>query len=56
MYDKNVRDIAFSLTNDGEIVNQEFSSDGLWNEYQYTIVNGDIGMLAKSAVLAELKE
>ena len=24
-----------------EIVNQEVSSKGLWNEYQYTIVNGD---------------
>ena len=24
-----------------EIVNQEVSSKGLWNVYQYTIVNGD---------------
>lgn len=25
----------------GEIVSQEVSSEGLWNEYSYGIVNGD---------------
>lgn len=35
------QNIALQQTNGGEIVNQEVSSEGLWNEYQYTIVNGD---------------
>ena len=25
----------------GEIVSQEVSSEGLWNEYSYEIINGD---------------
>lgn len=28
-------------TGGGEIVSQEISNEGLWNEYSYTIVNGD---------------
>lgn len=35
------QNIALQQTGGGEIVNQEVSSEGLWNEYQYTIVNGD---------------
>ena len=35
------RDIALSQTGGGDIVSQEVSSEGLWNEYSYTIVNGD---------------
>ena len=35
------QNIALSQTGGGEIVSQEVSSEGLWNEYSYTIVNGD---------------
>ncbi|HJD47230.1 MAG TPA: hypothetical protein H9909_10350 [Candidatus Mediterraneibacter norfolkensis] len=34
--------IALQQTGGGEIVGQEVSSEGLWNEYKYTIVNGDL--------------
>ena len=33
--------IALTQTGGGEIVSQEISNEGLWNEYSYTIVNGD---------------
>lgn len=33
--------IALNQTGGGEIVESEISSEGLWNEYSYTIVNGD---------------
>lgn len=35
------QNIALQQTGGGEIVEQDISSEGLWNEYQYTIVNGD---------------
>lgn len=35
------QNIALSQTGGGEIVSQEISREGLWNEYSYTIVNGD---------------
>ena len=35
------QNIALQQTGGGEIVGQEISSEGLWNEYEYTIVNGD---------------
>ena len=35
------QNIALNQTGGGEIVSQEVSSEGLWNEYSYTIVNGD---------------
>ena len=35
------QNIALSQTGGGEIVSQEVSTEGLWNEYSYTIVNGD---------------
>lgn len=35
------QNIALQHTGGGEIVQQEVSSEGLWNEYQYTIVNGN---------------
>lgn len=33
--------IALDAAGGGEIVSQEVSSEGLWNEYSYKIVNGD---------------
>ena len=33
--------IALNQAGGGEIVEREVSSDGLWNEYSYTVVNGD---------------
>ena len=33
--------IALDAAGGGEIVSQEVSSEGLWNEYSYGIVNGD---------------
>ena len=33
--------IALDQTGGGEIVEQEVGSEGLWNEYSYTVVNGD---------------
>lgn len=33
--------IALNQAGGGEIVESEISSEGLWNEYSYTIVNGD---------------
>lgn len=33
--------IAMDTAGGGEIVSQEISSEGLWNEYSYVIVNGD---------------
>lgn len=35
------REIALRQTGGGEIISQETESEGLWNEYQYKIVNGD---------------
>lgn len=35
------QNIALQQTGGGEIVEQDVSSEGLWNEYQYTVVNGD---------------
>ena len=35
------QNIALSQTGGGEIVEQDISQEGLWNEYSYTIVNGD---------------
>ena len=35
------QNIALSQTGGGEIVSQEVSTEGLWNEYSYTIVNGN---------------
>lgn len=35
------QEIALNQTGGGEIVSQEISNEGLWNEYNYTIVNGD---------------
>ena len=35
------RQIALNAAGGGEIVTQEVSSQGLWNEYSYGIVNGD---------------
>ena len=33
--------IALNQAGGGEIVESEVSSEGLWNEYSYTVVNGD---------------
>ena len=33
--------IALEQAGGGEIVQQEISSEGLWNEYSYVIQNGD---------------
>lgn len=33
--------IALDTAGGGEVVAQEVSNEGLWNEYEYTIVNGD---------------
>ena len=35
------RRIALDAAGGGEIVSQEVSREGLWNEYSYGIVNGD---------------
>ena len=35
------RQIALDAAGGGEVVSQETSSEGLWNEYSYQIVNGD---------------
>ena len=35
------RQIALDAAGGGEGVSQETSSEGLWNEYSYQIVNGD---------------
>ena len=35
------RQIALDAAGGGEVVSQEVSSEGLWNEYSYKIVNGD---------------
>ena len=33
--------IALDTAGGGEVVSQEVSNEGLWNEYSYVIVNGD---------------
>ena len=35
------RQIALDAAGGGEVVSQEVSREGLWNEYSYKIVNGD---------------
>ena len=35
------RQIALDAAGGGEVISQEVSSEGLWNEYSYGIVNGD---------------
>ena len=35
------RQIALDAAGGGEVVSQEVSREGLWNEYSYGIVNGD---------------
>ena len=35
------RQIALDTAGGGEVISQEVSSEGLWNEYSYKIVNGD---------------
>lgn len=35
------RQIALDAAGGGEVVAHEVSSEGLWNEYSYEIVNGD---------------
>ena len=35
------RQIALDTAGGGEVIGQETSSEGLWNEYSYEIVNGD---------------
>ena len=35
------RQIALDAAGGGEVVSQETSSEGPWNEYSYQIVNGD---------------
>ena len=35
------RQIALDTAGGGEVISQEVSSEGLWNEYSYEIVNGD---------------
>ena len=35
------QDIALKKSNGGEIVSEEISHEGLWNEYSYKIINGD---------------
>ena len=39
--DAQARQVALDAGGGGEIVSQEVSSEGLWNEYSYEIVNGD---------------
>ena len=34
------RQIALDTAGGGEVIGQEISSEGLWNEYSYVIVNG----------------
>ena len=34
------RQIALDTAAGGEVIGQEISSEGLWNEYSYVIVNG----------------
>lgn len=35
------RQIALDAAGGGEVISQEVSSEGLWNEYSYKIANGD---------------
>ena len=35
------RQIALDTAGGGEVISQEVSSEGRWNEYSYKIVNGD---------------
>lgn len=35
------RQIALDTAGGGEVIGQEISREGLWNEYSYVIVNGD---------------
>ena len=35
------RQMALDTAGGGEVISQEVSSEGLWNEYSYKIVNGD---------------
>ena len=35
------QEIALSAVGGGEIVGQSMDREGLWNEYSYTVVNGD---------------
>ena len=35
------RQIAMDTAGGGEVVSQEISNEGLWNEYSFVIVNGD---------------
>ncbi len=35
------RNIAMEQAGGGEIVAEEISNEGLWNEYSYVIINGD---------------
>ncbi|WP_122644102.1 hypothetical protein [Luxibacter massiliensis] len=35
------RQAALSQTGGGEVISQEIESEGLWNEYQFTISNGN---------------
>ena len=35
------RQFALDTAGGGEVISQEVSSEGLWNEYSYKIVNGD---------------
>ena len=41
VYKRQAQQIALDAAGGGEIVSQEVSSEGLWNEYSYGIVNGD---------------
>ena len=44
--------IALDTVGGGEIVSQEVSSEGLWNEYSYEIIKGTRGTTSKSAASA----
>ncbi len=35
------QNIALQKSNGGEIISEEISNEGLWNEYSYKIINGD---------------
>jgi hypothetical protein len=35
------KQIAMDTAGGGEVISQEISSEGLWNEYSFVIVNGD---------------
>ena len=35
------RQFALDTAGGGEVIGQEISREGLWNEYSYVIVNGD---------------